>query len=82
MSAEQDLTLLRALRRSPGSSLEDLAEAIGLPRTNFGRPLSRRLRAPVDRLVRAGLVEERRSRYRLTEGGRRMLAERALDGDL
>ena len=31
--------ILLALRRSPGSRSDELAEAVGLPRTNFGRQL-------------------------------------------
>lgn len=82
MGEDQDLTLLRALRRAPGSTVDELADAIGLPRTNFGRPLSRRLRAPLGRLLVDRLVEEHDGRYRLSERGRRTLAERALDGTL
>jgi DNA-binding IclR family transcriptional regulator len=75
-----DLLLLRALRRVPDSSLGELADAVGLPRTNFGRPLSRRLREPISQLVAEGLVEDRGGRYRLSEPGR--LADRAVDGIL
>jgi DNA-binding MarR family transcriptional regulator len=71
--------LLRALRRSPDRNLNELAEAVGLSRTNFGRPLGKRLREPVERLRAEGLVEERRGRYRLSEQGRHALAQRALD---
>jgi DNA-binding IclR family transcriptional regulator len=77
---DQELVLLRALRSAPDRSLAKLADAVGLPRTNFGRSLSRRLREPVNRLVAEGLVEEQEGRYRLSEYGRRALAERALDG--
>ena len=71
------LDLLRALRGSPDSRLDELADAVGLPRTNFGRPLSGRIRRPVSELVRDGLVEDHQGRYRLSPGGRRTLVERA-----
>jgi DNA-binding IclR family transcriptional regulator len=77
---DQELAVLRALRSSPDSDLVDLAAAVGLPRTTFGRPLSRRLRQPVDQLVADGLVEQHGDRYRLSQRGRRALAELALDG--
>jgi DNA-binding IclR family transcriptional regulator len=77
-----DQELLRALRSTPESSLSELADAIGLPRTNFGRPLSRRLHEPLNRLVAEGLVEEHDGRYRLSNRGRRTLAEHALDASL
>ena len=77
-----ELELLRALRTLPDSRLSDLAEAVGLPRTNFGRPLSRPLQQPISELVSDGLVEEHRGRYRLSPNGRRTLAQRALDGTL
>ncbi len=77
-----ELELLRALRGLPDSSLSDLAGAIGLPRTNFGRPLSRPVQRPLGELVADGLVEEHRGRYRLSSDGRRTLAEHALDGNL
>ena len=78
----QELLLLRALRSAPESSLGELADAVGLPRTNFGRPLGRRLREPISQLVAEGLVEDHGGRYRLSERGRRALAERALDNIL
>ena len=74
-----DQELLRALRRAPDRSLGELADAVGLPRTNFGRSLSHRLQEPVERLLGDGLIEEHDGRYRLSESGRRTLAERALD---
>jgi len=74
-----DQELLRALRGAPDRSLGELADAVGLPRTNFGRPLRNRLREPVERLLADGLVEEHDGRYRLSERGRRTLVERALD---
>ena len=74
-----DEELLRALRRSPDRSLGELADVIGLPRTNFGRPLGHRLREPVERLLADGLVEAHGGRYRLSERGRRALADRAFD---
>jgi len=67
--------ILLALRRSPGSRSRDLAEAIGLPRTNFGRQLKNRLRKPLGRLLAAGVVDEEHGRYQLTEKGRRALSE-------
>ncbi len=79
--ASLDEELLRALRKEPDRSLGELAEAIGLPRTNFGRSLASRVREPVRRLVDDGLVEERGGVYRLSERGRRTLAERALDAE-
>jgi DNA-binding transcriptional ArsR family regulator len=72
--------LLRALRALPDQTLGDLADAVGLPRTNFGRPLTRRVQGTVERLVAEGLVEEHEGVHRLSERGRRTLAERALDG--
>jgi DNA-binding IclR family transcriptional regulator len=74
-----DQELLRALRSAPDRSLGELADAVGLPRTNFGRPLSHRLREPVERLLAGGLVEDHHGRYRLSERGRRTLADHALD---
>jgi coproporphyrinogen III oxidase-like Fe-S oxidoreductase len=73
---EQDL--LRALRKSPGSTVNTLARVIGLPRTNFGRRMSLGLYEALERLAADGLVEEERGRYRLTDEGRRDLAERQL----
>jgi DNA-binding IclR family transcriptional regulator len=69
--------LLLALRRSPGSRSDKLAEAIGLPRTNFGRRLKNGVTRPLQRLLAEGLIEEDRGRYQLAEAGRRRLAERA-----
>ena len=74
-----DIELLRAIRSLPGRSLPELADAVGLPRTNFGRPLGSRLRPHADRLRDAGLVEADSGRYRLTDRGRRALAEQALN---
>ena len=73
-----DQELLRVLRRAPDRDLGELADAVGLPRTNFGRPLRSRLREPVERLLADGLVEEDNDRYRLTETGRQTLAHHAL----
>jgi DNA-binding MarR family transcriptional regulator len=70
--------LLRALRRAPGSTVKALAGMVGLPRTNFGRRMSRGLHETLERLAADGLVEEERGRYRLTDEGRRELAERQL----
>jgi DNA-binding IclR family transcriptional regulator len=72
--------VLRALRALPDQTLADLADSVGLPRTNFGRPLTRRIQGTVEQLVTEGLVEERGGRHRLSERGRRALVERALDG--
>ena len=70
--------LLRALRKAPGRSVNALADAVGLPRTNFGRRMNRGLHGTLERLAAAGLVDEERGRYRLTDQGRRELAERQL----
>jgi DNA-binding IclR family transcriptional regulator len=80
MSERLDEELLRALRRAPNRRLGELADEVGLPRTNFGRPMTRLLRSPVARLVDEGLVEEERGRYRLSDRGRRRLAEDAYGG--
>ena len=69
--------ILLALRNSPGSRAQALAEAVGLPRTNFGRQLENRLQQPLKRLLAAGLIDEDHGRYDLTQEGRRRLAERA-----
>ncbi|MGH2933658.1 MAG: hypothetical protein ACRDL2_03970 [Gaiellaceae bacterium] len=74
--------VLRALRALPNQTLGELADAVRLPRTNFGRPLTRRVERPVQQLVREGLVEEHEGRYRLSERGRRTLADRALDSGI
>jgi DNA-binding MarR family transcriptional regulator len=76
--AGQEFALLGALRAEPNRSLDELAASLGLPQTNFGRRLSHGLPEHVSRLVGAGLVERRDRRYRLTEKGRRALADRAL----
>lgn len=73
-SPEEDLLL--AIRRSPGSRAKELAEAIGLPRTNFGRVVKSRLREPLARLVSEGLIEQESSGYQLTKRGRKALADR------
>jgi DNA-binding IclR family transcriptional regulator len=75
-----ELELLRAIRASPEAALADVAAALGLPRSNFGRRLNRRLVGPMNHLIETGLVECHGSRYRLSERGRRLLAEHALDG--
>ena len=74
-----DRELLSAIRNAPDRRLGELADLVGNPRTNFGRPMTKGLRSTLRRLVDDGLVEERRSVYRLTELGRRSLAEDALD---
>lgn len=76
---ELDDDLLRALRNTPDRNVDQLAEAVGLPRTNFGRAPSSRVRDRVRHLVEEGLVEEHGRRYRISEHGRRLLAERALE---
>lgn len=68
--------ILLALRHSPGSRSEQLAEAVGLPRTNFGRRLKNRLRRPLQRLLAAGMIGEEGGRYQLSEEGRKTLSER------
>lgn len=75
MQEALEVAILIALRRAPGSSSDELAEAVGLPRTNFGRQLKRRLCQPLDRLLAAQLIEEDRGRYRLTAKGSKRLAE-------
>jgi hypothetical protein len=74
-----DRELLSAIRSSPDRRLGELADVAGNPRTNFGRPMTKGLRSALRRLVDDGLVEEHRGVYRLTELGRRSLAEDALD---
>ena len=74
--ASLEEALMLALRRAPGSRPDDLAEAVGLPRSNFGRQLKTRLRQPLDRLLDEGLIVEQRGRYQLTEEGRKRIAER------
>jgi DNA-binding IclR family transcriptional regulator len=69
--------ILLALRSSPGSRTRELAEAVGLPRTNVGRQLENRLQQPLKRLLAAGLIDEDHGRYDLTRAGLRRLAERA-----
>lgn len=69
--------ILLALRNSPGSRAQALAEAVGLPRTNFGRQLENRLQQPLKRLLAAGQIDEDHGRYDLTREGRTRLAERA-----
>jgi DNA-binding MarR family transcriptional regulator len=68
--------IMLALRRSPGSRPHELAEVVGLPRTNLGRQLKNRLRKPLGRLLAAGVVDEEHGRYQLTEKGRKTLSER------
>jgi hypothetical protein len=68
--------ILLALRRAPGSRFDELAGAVGLPRTNFGRRVRNRLREPVEALLAAELIEHDRGRYRLTASGRKRLSER------
>ena len=75
--ASLEEAILFALRRAPGSRAHALADAVGLPRTNFGRRLVSRLQPPLRRLHDAGLIDEDSGRYNLTEAGRRRLAARA-----
>lgn len=75
--ASLEEAILLALRRSPGSRPHALADAVGLPRTNFGRRLESRLQQPLGRLLDSGLIDEDSGRYDLTEAGRKKLAERA-----
>jgi len=76
--ASLDEAILLALRRSPGSRSQALAEAVGLPRTNFDRRLEHPLQQPLKRLLAAGLIDEDHGRYNLTQDGRRRLADRLL----
>lgn len=78
MDPQLDQELLRALRRAPNRSLGQLADEVGLPRTNFGRSLAHRLEEPLARLRDAGLVEQHGGRYQLSERGRRRLVDEAL----
>ena len=75
--ASLEEAILLALRRSPGSRPDALAETVGLPRTNFGRQLKHPLQRPLNRLLAAGDIEEDHGRYDLTADGRRRLAERS-----
>lgn len=59
--------------------MDELAEAVGFPRTNYGRALGNRVRPPVQRLLTQGLIEEHGGRYRVSERGRRALADSALN---
>lgn len=75
--ASLEESILLALRRYPGCRAGDLAAAAGFPRTNFGRQLKNRVRQPLKRLLSAGLIEEKRGRYQLTEDGRKRLSGRS-----
>jgi DNA-binding IclR family transcriptional regulator len=70
--------MLRALRAAPEIGLSGLAAALGVPRSNFGRRLDHHLLEQVAGLVERGLVEQDGRRYRVSERGRSLLAERAL----
>ena len=61
--------LLRILRRRRTAGLEELAEAVGLPRTNFGRQLTHRIEEPLAVLVDEGRVERCGRQYRLVRRG-------------
>lgn len=69
-----DEELLGAIRNAQNRRLTELEKLVGSPRTNFGRPLTKGLRAALRRLVDEGVVEEDGGAYRLSEGGRRSLA--------
>ena len=69
--------ILLALRRSPGMRSAELAHAVGLPRTNFGRQLKNRLEHPLERLVADRSIERDGNGYRLTERGRKRLKQRS-----
>jgi DNA-binding IclR family transcriptional regulator len=71
---------LRALRAAPEKSIAGLAAALGVPRSNFGRRLDHHLLEQVARLVEKGLVEQDGKRYRVSQQGRNLLTERALEG--
>jgi hypothetical protein len=71
--------LLSALRSGPERTLGELAQAVGFPRTNYGRTVHNRVRKPVQRLVTQGLIEQHGRRYRVSERGRRALADSALN---
>ena len=72
--------LLKAVRRAPDRRAGELADLVGLPRTNFGRPFGHRVREPLEHLRSEGLLEEHGGRYRLSDRGRRRLADEALNG--
>ena len=74
--ARLDEAILLAIRRAPDSSADALAERLGLPRTNFGRHMKKRSTRPLQRLLAAGLIEESHHHRRLTQEGRKSLAER------
>jgi hypothetical protein len=72
-----DFEMLRALRAAPERDLAGLAAVLGVPRSNFGRRLDHHVLEQVNRLVDEGLVEPHGKRYRVSERGRNLLAERA-----
>jgi DNA-binding IclR family transcriptional regulator len=74
--ASLEVEILLALRRSPRSRIDELAEAVGLPRTNFGRRLKNSLVTPLQQLLAEGFIEDDHGRYSLTEKGRRRLSAR------
>jgi hypothetical protein len=61
-----DEELVRALRRAPDCTAEQLAREARLPRTNFGRALIGPVHAELERMEAAGTVERQGRRYRLT----------------
>jgi hypothetical protein len=77
-----DVEVLRALRATPGQDIAGLAAVLALPRSNFGRRLDGDLLARVSGLVERRLIETDGSRYRLSERGRGLLAERAFGATL
>jgi DNA-binding IclR family transcriptional regulator len=79
---DTDFEMLRALRATPETGLAGLADALGVPRSNFGRRLDHQLLQHVTRLVEEGLVEQHGKRYRVSERGRDLLAERAFGDSL
>jgi predicted transcriptional regulator len=75
-----DFETLRALRAAPKTGLAGLADALGVPRSTFGRRLDHHLLEQVTRLVEKGLVEQDGRRYCVSQRGRDLLAERAFKG--
>jgi hypothetical protein len=83
MPDRRSLTLLRVVRAHPSADASALARLLGQPRTNFGRRLAvRRLEAQLTELRQEGLLTEVEGGYRLSENGRRLLGELALEGRL
>ena len=79
-----ELEELKQRRRSPDDEPPTLGDPhtdiwVTLPHAGARRRLLRKLRRPVQELVSAGLIEEDGRRYRLSERGRRLLADQALN---